>query len=185
MAREFLENTREEIQHELDRMADELRDHVTDQNDGYDDHTPNIPRALRKGRALENRLKAFDKYGVNSMDALQADPLFQRDNLLFRAMHSFQRAAVRWKERRYTGLTDRELMDAFDEEAGRGYSGYSGDEGWYDCRPGRFTWKDNTFADQVLTGSALVRLLRELLHIPEPAGQENAPVEQLNLFHEP
>lgn len=180
-----LPDTRADIEDEIRIMGDELRDQVTDQNDGYDDHTPNIPELMRRLDVLEKRIKAFDKYGVHSMPELKADPTFIRDNLLFRAVHSMERAAGRWATRRKCGMTDVHLMDAFNLEAGAGYSGYSGDEGWYDCRPGIFRWKGKDFEDLVLTGSSLTRLLREILQIPLPDGQYNVAVEQLSLFMEP
>lgn len=180
-----LPDTRADIEAEITFMGDELRDHVTDQNDGYDDHAPNIAERLRRLHVLEKRLAAFDKYGVENMDALRADPIFERDNLLFRAVHCVEDAALRWKERRARGLTDVELLGAFDDEAGRGYSGYAGDEGWYNCRPGEFCWhRAYGIPDNKLTGSTLARALRDVLKVPQRVDGVEAAVEQLSLFAE-
>lgn len=178
-------DTRADIVAEILAMTVEMEGHVMDQNDGADDHTPNVVGHMRRLELLEKRIRAFDKYGVNSMEELKADPVFTRDNLLFRAVHGMQRSAQRWATRRTCGMTDAHLMDAYDMEAGDGYHGYSGDEGWFDCRPGKFTWKGKDFEDHVLTGSSLTRVLRDILHMPLPAGQENVAVEQLSIFSEP
>lgn len=181
-----LPDTRADIEDEIRIMGDELRDHVTDQNDGYDDHTPNIPELMRRLRLLEKRIEAFDTYGVDSMEALKADPVFERDNLLFRAMHSVEDAAQRWSDRRKRGLTDVELIEAFDQEAGRGCSGYSGVEGWYSCRMGQFTWmREYGKPEKKLTGGALARVLRGVLKMPQRVDGSEAAVEQLSLFMEP
>lgn len=149
------------------------------------DHAPDPIGALRRVELLERRLKAFDKYGVNSMTELKADPIFRRDNLLYRAVHSVEKAKGRWATRRIGGMTDAQLVTAFDLEAGDGGSGYSGDEGWFDCRPGKFKWKGASFEEHVLSGSALAKVLRDVLHMPLPAGEHNVAVEQLSMFGEP
>lgn len=175
-------DTRADIVAEILAMTMEMQGHVMDQNDGADDHTPNVVGHLRRLELLEKRLKAFDKYGVESMEELKADPTFIRDNLLYRAVHSTAKAAGRWAIRRQGGMTDANLIDAFDLEAGDGYCGYSGDEGFYDCRPGTFSWKGKQWEQFTLKGSSLARVLRDILHMPLPSGVNNVAVEQLSIF---
>lgn len=87
---------------------------------------------------------------------------------LLAAMHSMQNAAQRWTDRREKGLTDTEVLNAFNHEAGDGYAGGSTDHGMYECRPGKFAWENGGGGRYKLEGQPLIRELRVALQIPKP-----------------
>lgn len=177
----LIPDTREDILLEIQTITDELEAHVMDA-DSADDRTPDVLRMVRRVEHLEQRLRTFNTYGVHSMDQLRAEPRYVRDHLLHRAVHSVEQAGARWQRRREVGLTDVELIAAFDLEAGKGLAGASIPAGWYQCRPGLFTYCDPQGQHRELKGSALAGHLRRILRIPVQPGVENVAVEQLILF---
>jgi hypothetical protein len=115
--------------------------------------------------SLQRRIEALGSARRPQKSAALSGP---EQEVLLRALHHTEGAEARWQARRVKGGTNKELRSWIGQEFGV-FGGASGGEGlpaeqhWGGARP-RIRLGDN-----VLGGEALVRAVRGLLQIPEPA----------------
>lgn len=97
--------------------------------------------------------------------------LERKTAMVIAAVHGVQNGAERWAQRRDRGLTDAEMLDAFNEEAGNGYLGSFWGECSFECRPGLLRWSYGDSGEHELKGAQLVRELRMALLIGQPVNE--------------